>query len=41
MKKMLPVSTEFLYQIISLVIIVVIVHALYAGIVRPRADAIL
>jgi biopolymer transport protein ExbB/TolQ len=41
MKKTLPVSTEFLYQVISLAIIVVIVHALYVGIVRPRADTIL
>lgn len=41
MKKSLSFSVEFFYQIISLLVIVVIVHALYVGIVRPRADAIL
>ncbi len=41
MKKSLPISVEFLYQIVSLVIILVIVHAFYVGIVRPKADTIL
>lgn len=40
MKKILPVSTAFVYQVFSLVIIVIAVHAVYAVIIRPQADAI-
>jgi len=41
MKKTFPVSTEFIYQLFSLILIVIFVHAAYVGIIRPRADAIL
>lgn len=41
MKKSFPVSKEFLYQVFSLVIVIITVHALYIGIVRPKADAFL
>lgn len=39
MKRNLPV--EFLYQVFSLILAVIIVHTMYVSIVRPRADAIL
>ncbi|HEY8520214.1 MAG TPA: MotA/TolQ/ExbB proton channel family protein [Gammaproteobacteria bacterium] len=32
---------EFLYQVFSLLVIVIIVHAFYVSMVRPRADAVL
>ncbi|UCG07105.1 MAG: MotA/TolQ/ExbB proton channel family protein [Desulfobacterales bacterium] len=41
MKKAFPLSVEFLYQLFSLVVIIIIVHAVYVGIIRPNADAIL
>ncbi len=41
MRKSMPVSFEFLYQVFSLILIVIVVHALYAGMIRPRADAVL
>ena len=41
MRKSMPFSFEFLYQVASLIIIVMVVHALYAGMIRPRADAVL
>ena len=41
MRKSMPVSFEFLYQVSSLILIVIVVHAVYAGVVRPRADVIL
>jgi len=41
MQKALPLSFEFIYQVFALVVIVIIVHAAYAGIIRPAADAIL
>ena len=41
MKKSFPLSIEFIYQIFALIIIIIIVHALYVGIIRPNADAIL
>jgi biopolymer transport protein ExbB/TolQ len=41
MKKTLPISMEFAYQIFSLILIVIFVHAVYVGIIRPNADAIL
>ncbi len=34
-------SSEFLYQLFALLIIVILVHAVYVGLVRPTADAIL
>jgi biopolymer transport protein ExbB/TolQ len=41
MKKKFPVSFEFIYQLFSLILIVIIVHAVYLAVVRPNADAIL
>ncbi len=41
MKKPLPVSMEFIYQIFSLILIIIIVHAAYVVIIRPNADAVL
>ncbi|MFC1830083.1 MotA/TolQ/ExbB proton channel family protein [Thermodesulfobacteriota bacterium] len=41
MKKTFPISTEFIYQLFSLILIVIFVHAAYVGIIRPHADAIL
>ncbi len=38
MKKIL--GTEFVYQIFSLVIAVIIVHAIYVAVIRPKADSI-
>ena len=34
-------SSEFLYQLFALLITVIIVHAIYVGMIRPNADAIL
>jgi biopolymer transport protein ExbB/TolQ len=39
MKKQLPV--EFIYQLFSLIIAVILVHAIYVSIVRPNSSAIL
>ena len=41
MKKSPIVSLEFVYQLLSLLLIVVAVHGAYSGIVRPRAEAAL
>jgi biopolymer transport protein ExbB/TolQ len=41
MKKTLPISMEFIFQLFSLILIVIVVHAAYVGIIRPNADAIL
>ena len=41
MKKSFPLSIEFIYQIFALIIIIITVHALYVGIIRPKAEAIL
>jgi len=41
MKKPLPFSFEFLYQIFSLIIIIILIHAIYVAIIRPNADAFL
>ena len=40
-QKTFPMSVEFVYQIFSLLIIIIIVHAAYVGIIRPNADAFL
>ena len=32
---------EFIFQLFSLILIVIVVHAAYVGIIRPNADAIL
>jgi biopolymer transport protein ExbB/TolQ len=41
MKKTLPLSTEFTYQLFSLILIIIFVHAVYEGIIRPNADVVL
>ncbi|MBW1790479.1 MAG: MotA/TolQ/ExbB proton channel family protein [Deltaproteobacteria bacterium] len=41
MKKTLPLSMEFIYQLFSLIFIIIVVHAAYVGIIRPNADTIL
>ncbi len=41
MKKSLPVSFEFIYQLFSLVLIIIIVHAAYLAVIRPKANAVL
>ena len=41
MKKTFPVSFEFIYQLFSLILIIIIVHAVYVAVIRPQADAIL
>jgi biopolymer transport protein ExbB/TolQ len=41
MKRDFPFSFEFIYQVFALIVIVIIVHAIYVGVIRPRADAIL
>ena len=40
-RKSFPLSVEFMYQVFSLIIIIIVVHALYIGIIRPNADAFL
>jgi len=39
MKKTSPLSFEFLYQLFSLIISIILVHALYLGIIWPAADS--
>ena len=39
MKKIL--GTEFVYQVFSLVIAIIIVHAVYVAVIRPKANAII
>jgi biopolymer transport protein ExbB/TolQ len=41
MKPFSPVSFEFIYQFVTLVLIVIMVHAVYGALIRPRADAFL
>ena len=41
MKKNFPVSIEFIYQVFSLIVIIIIVHAAYVAVIRPNADVIL
>jgi hypothetical protein len=38
-KRFLP--NEFLYQVFALIVTVIMVHAFYVTVVRPRADAVL
>ncbi len=37
----LKLSSEFLFQLFALLIIVIVVHGVYVGLIRPSADAIL
>ncbi len=41
MKKSFPVSVEFVYQLFTLIVIVIAVHAVYIAVIRPRGDAFL
>jgi biopolymer transport protein ExbB/TolQ len=41
MRRPLEHTFEFVYQIAALVVIIILVHAAYVGVVRPRGDAIL
>ena len=41
MKRSFPISFESIYQLFSLIVLVIIVHAVYVGVIRPNADAIL
>jgi biopolymer transport protein ExbB/TolQ len=41
MKRDFPFSFEFIYQVFSLIVIVIVVHAVYVGVIRPKADVIL
>jgi len=41
MKKKFPLSIEFIYQLFALILIIIIVHAAFVAIIRPKADAIL
>jgi hypothetical protein len=38
MRKSFPISFEFAYQLLSLILIAIVVHAVYLGIIRPKAD---
>jgi len=41
MRKKNRLSTEFIFQVFSLMLIVIVVHAAFVGFIRPSADAIL
>ena len=41
MKKTFPLSYEFVYQLVALMLIIIAVHAAYEGVIRPRAEAVL
>ena len=41
MKHSFGISFEVLYQVAALIVIVILVHAAYVGIIRPRGDAVL
>jgi biopolymer transport protein ExbB/TolQ len=41
MKKSLPLSVESLYQVFSLVMAIIMVHAAYIGVIRPKGQAFL
>jgi len=41
MKKIFPFPFEFIYQLFSLIVIIIIVHGIYVAVIRPKADAIL
>jgi biopolymer transport protein ExbB/TolQ len=41
MKKSFPISLESIYQLFSLILVVILVHAIYVGVIRPKADAVL
>ncbi len=41
MKKSFPKPSEFIFQMFSLILIIIVVHAIYVAVIRPKADAIL
>jgi biopolymer transport protein ExbB/TolQ len=41
MRKSFPISFEAIYQLFSLMVVIIIVHALYVAVIRPNADAVL
>ncbi len=41
MKKSFPLSMESIYQFLSLVIAIIMVHAVYIGVIRPKGEAFL
>ena len=41
MKKLFPRSSEFIYQLFALIIIIIVVHAIYITIIRPNANTFL
>ena len=41
MKKSFPLSNEFIYQVFALIVSIIVVHAIYVAVIRPRADDIL
>ncbi|MCF6150001.1 MAG: MotA/TolQ/ExbB proton channel family protein [Candidatus Kuenenia sp.] len=41
MKKPFPLSSEFVYQLFSLFISIILLHGIYVAIIRPKADAFL
>jgi biopolymer transport protein ExbB/TolQ len=41
MKKSFPFPFEFVYQLFSLIVLVILVHGIYVAVIRPKADVIL
>lgn len=41
MKKSLPLPFEFFYQALSLILVIILVHGVYIGLIRPNAEAFL
>ena len=41
MKKSFPISFESIYQLFSLIVVVILIHAIYVAVIRPKADAVL
>ena len=41
MKKSFPFPFEFIYQLFSLIVLVILVHGIYVAVIRPKADVIL
>ena len=41
MKRSFPLPIEFIYQLFSLIVLVILVHGIYLAVIRPRADDIL
>jgi len=41
MKRSFPISFESIYQLFSLILVIILVHAFYVALIRPKADAVL